>query len=113
MNLSTVTKIVLEYCVSVMSQAISGKDFCRFGRQIKVLQSLRYPTPEGWLQVDKSERDVELNGYFLVSSVEVRESSRYKNADQKKKDVKFFFYVSEVQLRKKHLIETCNKTTPV
>jgi len=58
-----------------MRQAISGKDLCRFGRQSKVLQSLRSPTPEGWLQVVKSERDAELNGYFLASPAEVREAT--------------------------------------
>ncbi len=87
-NLSNATKIVLEYCVTVMRQAISGKDLCRFGKQRKVLQSLRYPTPEDWFQVVKSERDVESNGYFLASAAEVREVSRYKNADQKKKDTR-------------------------
>ena len=112
-NLSNATKIVLEYCAAVMRQAVSGKDLCRFGEQSKVLQSLHYPTPEGWLKVAKSERDAELNGYFLASAAEVREASRYKNADQRKKDAKCFFYVAAVQLRKKNLIDASNKPTPV
>ena len=58
-----------------------------------MLQGLRYPT-KGWLEVVKRERDAELNGYFLASAAEVRETTRYKNADQKKKDAKCFFYVA-------------------
>jgi hypothetical protein len=118
-NLSNATKILLEYCAAVMRQAISAKDLCRFGREAeqqscnKVLQSLRYPTPEGWVDVVRSEGDAELNGYFLASAAEVREAPRYKNADQNKKDAKCFFYVAVVQLRKKHLLDACNKPTPV
>jgi hypothetical protein len=44
--------------------------------------------------VVKSERDSQLNGYFLASAAEVRKAMRYKNADQKKKDAKYFFYVA-------------------
>ena len=118
-NLSNATKILLEYCAAVMRQAISAKDLCRFRREAEqqscntVLQSLRYPTPEGWLDVVRSEGDAELNGYFLASAAEVQEAPRYKNADQKKKDAKCFFYVAVVQLRKKHLLDACNKPTPV
>ena len=118
-NLSNATKILLEYCAAVMRQAISAKDLCRFRREAEqqscntVLQSLRYPTPEGWLDVVRSEGDAELNGYFLASAAEVQEAPRYKNADQKKKDAKCFFYVAVVQLRKKHLLDACNKPTLV
>jgi len=118
-NLSNATKILLEYCAAVMRQAISAKDLCHFRREAeqqscnKVLQSVRYPTPEGWLEVVRSEADAELNGYFLASAAEVREAARYKNADQKKKDAKCFFYVAAVQLRKKRLLDARNKPTPV
>jgi hypothetical protein len=118
-NLSNATKILLEYCAAVMRHAISAKDLYRFGREAeqqscnKVLQSLRYPTPEGWLDVVRSEGDAELNGYFLASAAEVRDAPRYKNADQNQKDAKCFFYVAVVQLRKKHLLDACNKPTPV
>ena len=115
-NLSNSTKILLEYCAAVMRQSFSAEHLCRFEvdqQQSMVLQSVCYPTPEGWIPVVKNESDAELNALFLASATEVRQAPRYKNADQKKKDAKCFFYVAVVQLRKKHLLDACNKPTPV
>jgi hypothetical protein len=54
-----------------------------------------------------------LNALFLASATEVRQASRYKNADQKKKDAKCFFYVAVVQVRQKDLLDVRNKPTAV
>ena len=56
---------------------------------------------------------MELNALFLASATEVRQAPQYKNADQKKKDAKCFFYVAVVQLRQKDLLDVRNNPTAV
>jgi len=116
-NLGNAGKILTQYSTTTMRQMISPKDLCEFveeetqsspQQRRKTICSVRYPTPEGWRQVVKDKNDKNLMQLFLACEREVALHQRYKNLSNAEKDIRCFFYVAVVQLRRQGLLDKTN-----
>ena len=119
-NLGNAGKILTEYSTTTMQQMVSPNDLCEFveeetqcspPQRRKTICSLRYPTPEGWRQVVKDKSDEAAMQLFLACESEVARDPRYKNLTNKEKDIRCFFYVAVVQLRRQGLLDKSNQAS--